>query len=382
MRIFIEPIEPLLFRTGRPFDAGQDNFAESLFPPTPETLQGAVRATVAAYWHPQKNIAEAFKEDGLTQRIGDQQSYGRFRITGLGLGRYAKTDPQTIECLFVPPAHIMKAGMSLHRLIPRPFEKSVTSNFPDARDFYLAPKSMSEDAIPNDDLKPLDGWLTKRDLDDALGRGDITSIKPVKRTDIYLEEPRLGIGIQRGTKAAEEGYLYQVVMIRMNPNPQHDYIYGFVVDIQLTPASPGDAPLTDAQTQQELHLPDAGWMTIGGEQRPAHFRILPTPPGPTTKPPRKRSLLYLATPAVLDDGWKPSSKLAPLDTPLTAAITRYEPIGGWKLDPRHAGGGQKAIRRCVPAGSVYFFDKPLPSLPAFTQHDIEIGYGIYFEGEW
>jgi CRISPR-associated protein Cmr3 len=50
MRIFIEPVEPLLFRTGRPFVAGEYNFAASLFPPTPETLQGALRAAIAVQW--------------------------------------------------------------------------------------------------------------------------------------------------------------------------------------------------------------------------------------------------------------------------------------------------------------------------------------------
>ena len=47
MRIFLEPTEPLLFRTGRSFDAGESGFAETLFPPTPETLQGAIRAAIA-----------------------------------------------------------------------------------------------------------------------------------------------------------------------------------------------------------------------------------------------------------------------------------------------------------------------------------------------
>ena len=86
MRLFIEPTEPLLFRTGRPFDAGQNTFAESLFPPTPETLQGAVRAAIASYWDPQKNIAAAFNDLGLTQLIGDRSGYGRFRVTGIAQG--------------------------------------------------------------------------------------------------------------------------------------------------------------------------------------------------------------------------------------------------------------------------------------------------------
>lgn len=377
MRLFIEPVEPLLFRTGRPFDAGQDSFAESLFPPTPETLQGAVRGTIATYWDPRKNIADAFNDMQLTRRIGDRDGYERFRITGLALGRYYKAHTGTIERLFPTPAHIMKSGTQLHRLLPRLLNEDATANFPDDMHHYLAPERK-----PEDDLKPLEGWLTEVDLYRTLGKGAITDIEIVKKEDIYQEEPRLGIGIQRGTKATEEGYLYQVLMIRMNHNLEHNYIYGFVVDIHLAPLSPDDAPLTDEQVQKELHLPASGWMTLGGEQRTAHFRVLSTPAKHATTSTQERSLLYLATPAAFETGWKPSPHLAPLDTPLTAAIHRYEPIGGWKLNPGDARGENKIMRRCVPAGSVYFFDKRVTSPPALTDHGMEIGYGISYEGEW
>lgn len=378
MRFFIEPVEPLLFRTGRPFDAGQDSFAESLFPPTPETLQGAVRATIATYWDPRKNIADAFNDAQLTSRIGDRDGYGRFRITGLALGRYHKTGTGMVERLFPPPAHIMKSGTQLYRLSPRLLnEEVVTTNFPKDVRYYLAPERE-----PGDDLKPLEGWLTETDLYRALGKEDVTGIETIKRDDIYQEEPRLGIGIQRGTKATEEGYLYQTLMIRMNHHLEHDYTYGFVVDVHLVPLSPHDTPLNDEQIQRELHLPASGWMTLGGEQRSAHFRVLSTPGTYRTTLVGERSLLYLATPAAFETGWKPSPRLAPLNTPLTAAINRYEPIGGWKLNPGDARGENKIMRRCVPAGSVYFFDKRVAFPQALTDYGMEIGYGISYEGEW
>lgn len=377
MRLFIEPTEALLFRTGRPFDAGQDTFAESLFPPTPETLQGAVRATIASYWDSSKNIAQAFNDPKLTSRIGDRNSYGHFRITGLSLGYYQKSQKNNIVRLFPPPAHLMSDGTRTYRLLPHPLGKTVVANFPAGIDYYLDPEKR-----PTDELKPLSGWITETDLYRALDGEDIATIETIKKEEIYQEEPRLGIGIQRGTKATEEGYLYQTVMISMNYNAEHDYIYGFVVDIQLTPPSPGDAPLSDAQIQQELHLPDTGWMTIGGEQRTAHFRILPTPLKFTTSRPQKRTLLYLATPATFGTGWKPSSRFTPLDTPITAAINRYESIGGWKLNPGDAKGTNKDMQRCVSAGSVYFFDKQVTSPQALTDNGSEIGYGITYEGVW
>ncbi|MEO6890509.1 MAG: type III-B CRISPR module-associated Cmr3 family protein [Ktedonobacteraceae bacterium] len=380
MRLFIEPTEPLLFRTGRPFDAGQDTFAESLFPPTPETLQGAVRATIANYWNPQKNSAAAFDDPELTMLIGDRNGYGRFRLTGISLGRYTKDTPEMVERLFSFPAHIVHAstGPRLLRLLPHPFSANTRSNMPEGVYHYLAPAQGS-----SDDMRPVDGWLTETDLYKALQGDDLTGIEIVRRGDVYQEEPRLGIGIQPGTKANQEGFLYQMLMIRMNHALEHPYRYGFVVDVHLASASPNDTPLNSRQVQQELHLPDTGWMTLGGEQRTAHFRVLQPATRPNERSSRERTLLYLATPAIFDTGWKPSPRFVPLDALLTAAINRYESIGGWKLlQPGSAQGENKVMYRCVPAGSVYFFDTHVKPHQPVTDHGMEIGYGITFEGEW
>src|SRR5579864_6784727 len=124
MRIFIEPTEPLLFRTGRPFDAGESNFAESIFPPTPETLQGALRAMIATHWSHKLSLAQAFNDPSLTSLIGDRNGYGRFRITGMALGQYNLKTPEKVERLFPPPAHIMQDEESTFRLIPQAIEET------------------------------------------------------------------------------------------------------------------------------------------------------------------------------------------------------------------------------------------------------------------
>jgi CRISPR-associated protein Cmr3 len=381
MRLFIEPTEPLLFRTGRPFDAGQNTFAESLFPPTPETLQGAVRAAIATYWDPHKNIAAAFNDANLTKLIGDSNGYGRFRVTGIALARYNnnKAQREKVERLFRPPAHIMQTSKDKHllRLLPHPLEKTLHSNLPEGIHHFLQSK---EESGEENDLKPVEGWLTEAGLYKTLGTGELTDIEIIHKDNVYQEEPRLGIGIQLGTKATEEGYLYQMVMIRMNHKLEQDYSYGFVVDIDLAPLSPGDKPLSDEQIRQKLHLPTSGWMILGGEQRTAHFRVLPSTSESVARSTRERTLLYLATPASFKDGWKSSQGIA--SRPITAAINRYESIGGWRLNPGDARGEHKVMRRCVPAGSVYFFNEKVTLTQPLTDDGMEIGYGITYEGEW
>jgi CRISPR-associated protein Cmr3 len=379
MRLFIEPTEPLMFRDGRPFEAGQNNFAQSLFPPTPETLQGAVRAAIAASWDPNKNIAAAFKDTELTKRIGDRDGYGRFRMTGIALGRYDKDDSKTVGRLLPPPAHIMKSDKRLVRLRPDE-KKSIRSNLPAGIDHYLVPTVTLDDG---EDLEPIKGWLPETSLRRTLFPGDLKDIEIVRNHDIYQEESRLGIGVQSSTKATAEGYLYQMQMIRMNHLMDHKYRYGFVVDITLRPEKPGQPPLNDDEIQKELHLDSSGWMTLGGEQRTAHFRVLPSPIlEQTARSAGGRPLLYLATPASFQTGWKPSQQFAPLDAPITAAINRYDSIGGWLLSEGGARGENKAMRRCVPAGSVYFYDKKVTPDQSLTDNGMEIGYGIIYEGEW
>ncbi len=117
---------------------------------------------------------------------------------------------------------------------------------------------------------------------------------------------------------------------------------------------------------------------MGGERRAVRFKAFDTG---TSHVSTKGNLLYLATPAVFSGGWEPDNM--PED-PVAAAVPRYQPIGGWKLDPGKSGGGHnKEMRRCVPAGSVYFFDEKIDIPPSIgSDNTTQIGYGITRTGVW
>src|SRR2546425_6970912 len=194
MRIFIEPTEPLLFRNGRSFDAGESNFAESIFPPTPETIQGAIRAMIAAHTtlvDKTMSIATRFSTDALTQLIGNQNSYGRFRITGLALGKRTKEDG-TIKRLFPAPAHLMKVrfqGADTPKIIQLKREKrdDVISNIPAEMQYLMLPDLGGEKL----DGKPKPpGWITEDNLQIALNsQTDVPELEA--ESDIYTLESRL-----------------------------------------------------------------------------------------------------------------------------------------------------------------------------------------------
>jgi CRISPR-associated protein Cmr3 len=43
------PLDTLFFRDGRPFNAGETVWLESLFPPSGRTLQGVIRSAIIEY---------------------------------------------------------------------------------------------------------------------------------------------------------------------------------------------------------------------------------------------------------------------------------------------------------------------------------------------
>lgn len=69
MWLFIEPNDVWLFRDGKPFDAGADHRARTFFPPTPSTLQGAIRRKVLTLY----NIDFArYRQRDVDQSVADQ----------------------------------------------------------------------------------------------------------------------------------------------------------------------------------------------------------------------------------------------------------------------------------------------------------------------
>ncbi|WP_236010992.1 type III-B CRISPR module-associated protein Cmr3 [Alicyclobacillus fructus] len=123
-----------------------------------------------------------------------------------------------------------------------------------------------------------------------------------------------------------------------------------------------------------------------------------------TEPYRRGDLLRLVllTPCPFRNGWLPQWLDQRMEGELpgthlrvrleTAIVSRYVPVSGWSLaEPR----GPKAMRKCVPAGSVYFFTvleedaertiRPLDlwwSTVADDPQDARDGFGTVAAGRW
>jgi CRISPR/Cas system CMR-associated protein Cmr3 (group 5 of RAMP superfamily) len=96
-------------------------------------------------------------------------------------------------------------------------------------------------------------------------------------------------------------------------------------------------------------------------------------------------LLYFLTPAYFQDGWLSANLSAFVGDRarlVSAAVERYQSIGGWELEPGTARGRAKTTRRCIPAGSIYYFDRSVSVNCPVTEYGWQIGYGITYTGAW
>ena len=115
-----------------------------------------------------------------------------------------------------------------------------------------------------------------------------------------------------------------------------------------------DGNLTKLQfliTYDDLSLKKEGWLNIGGERRIGFFKEEEPHDISISKITQPMCKVYLSTPAIFKDGWKPQELLNRYGlTLISAAIGRSQPIGGWDLNKWEP----KPMVQTVSAGSVYF----------------------------
>ena len=73
MILELQPLDTLFFRDGKPFNKGEENWADAIFPPFPATIYGALRT---AYFNEHIEIFEKLKSEGAKYcSMGMSQDY-------------------------------------------------------------------------------------------------------------------------------------------------------------------------------------------------------------------------------------------------------------------------------------------------------------------
>ncbi len=347
--LFLTPLDVWLFRDGKPFDAHSDHRAQSLFPPYPTVIQGAIRSQELILKH--VNLHDHAQ---IEATVGTAENYGALKLRGPFIAQ--STDRPT---LYLPqPADAYTVDKTSHTFRsatpPRALATRAIANTPTPCLIGLGEKPQ----------KPETGlWLTLADLQRYLAGETVTG---VKGDQLFERETRLGIARQDATRTTEEGMLYEVEFIRLQNG------VGLYVEMA------GYAG-----------WPESGLLRIGGEGHGAQFTEVPAiewPIIPEILPTLFK--IYFATPTYFTHGWQPTNwdKFFTGNVELVAAaVSRYETIGGFDW----ASGQHKPARRYVPAGSVYYFRSQGTARlqshlvqQAITDWGAEIGFGQIIISEW
>lgn len=376
MWLFIEPLDVWLFRDGRPFDAGADHRARSLFPPNPTTIQGVIRSQVLCFYDVD---LKAFKRGEVAKEVSEQ--------IGLpsGKGRPGTLGSLRIEGPFV--ARREKEGIMPYFARPGDIAQVKRENPSDLtiKLVQLEVESSSQNVVanwPQDGLRPLvyrgDKKVESKPLwvsGAALGRYLTDREEAVsgwqEGTDflqteaLFSREGRFGVGIDSRVKRPVEGFLYQIEYVRPRP------------DVGL---------LVNVSGLDESKWPEQGLLSIGGEARAGRFMKVPKPSvWPSNRPGGGKTKVYVATPAYFSAGWAPAGWDGYFNSApgylRAASVGRYQSVGGWDV----AHNRPKPMRRYVPAGSLYYFDEPVGDEKkrlCDDPFDAKIGFGHYFIGRW
>jgi CRISPR-associated protein Cmr3 len=373
--LFIEPTDVWLFRDGKPFDAGSDHRARSLFPPNPTTMQGVIRSKLLmasgvplpAYGRQDPSAQAAIGQIGLP---GDQPP---FALHGPFVARYGRRAGSSAQVTaYLPlPADVVTVGQQY--CISEPLKDNpFRANWPQDGLLPLWVRT-------NQPIKDEVGWLTWDQVLPCLNRTPPTRDQALKDQRLFVHESRFGVGIDSRMKRPEEGRLYQVEFAR----PRKEI--GLLVEVD------------DSHLPAKIQFPADGLTSIGGESRGGRYEIVAfTPPANPWPAPdndgKTRLKLYFATPTWFAKGWQAadwSNWLGGNNLRLmSAAVRRAQSIGGARIDTESQRGNfQKAMYRYVPAGSVFFFeaDGPITYTGApvtDSPDDGQIGFGQVLAGKW
>jgi CRISPR-associated protein Cmr3 len=355
-KIRLQAIDTLFFRDGRPFSMGDDSWANTVFPPSPTTAYGFLRAV---YFNKNLNqYKNANKDNDPTQNLniiyyGLEWKHDGIaeRIYPLPLDLVIDDDNETFHLL------------ELHE------NDSIN-------DAYSMPCKLLPGAeLSGKKIRSTKGeyYITETQLKDYL-TGNI-KLTPFKLSGILTNEPK--IGISRDRKDSENKKLYRINQIR--PQSEKGRINflltynGMKEDLQT-----GIYRRFGGETKQVF----VEKINESISEKLHHITNMPVFTG--EKDEEVTVKMYLASPAVFKQGWKPE-----LNTCLqivTAVIGNTRHIGGWDMQKKRP----KKMVQAVPAGTVYYIkgktedvnkfiaDYHGKKLPQIEQSYHKQGYGLVY----
>lgn len=360
--VFIRPRDVWMFRDSKPFSAGQNFVARSMFPPTPQTMQGVLRTHY------------------LETRGVDFRAYAQRRVDSRileAVGGPATNDhPADIGALQIDGPFVAKAARGrIERFYPAPLDLLWSSE--SKRYALLQPSEAQPDFYtepPFEGWRPLDGggagykeldrWMDQRQFDRYL-HGEIAGLGTLtEESSLFTFEERPGLSVDHRTRTNTKSLYYRARFVR-----PHDDV-GLLVHVSPDLFDAGHGPIA-----------------IGGESRFGDYTVADVPeikPAAT----KGRLRVILLTPAYFSGGvfprerdWSPWVGGGRL---VSYVVGRPQLISGWDV----ARNQPKPLRHYIPAGSVFFFEDAQWKGERFAEtpdNEVSfsaIGFGQVALGSW
>jgi CRISPR-associated protein Cmr3 len=356
--IFLRPVDVWMFRDGRPFDAGSGHRAESLFPPYPSVIQGAIRTF--------RMIHENIPQEKVAEILGTAHDYKKLEVRGpfiakLENGKAIRYYPQPADAIIEDDSMLKPALLTDLKTIQDKVRVSSSMPYLIGYENMLEKAKKGTSAGKKQEHKQKELlWISETEFEKyKLG----SSATATPESKLFVREDRFGIGINNDSRVVKEGMLYEAQFIR----PCKDV--GLLIEVG---------------GKGYENFPENGVMQLGGESRSAWFEKVEADPLPSPKKGKNGYKVYFATPAYFENGWRTdwNKAFGKADALKAAAIGRYESIGGFD---RASKDNHKPAFRYVPAGSVYYFEceneiniSQLTDLDSLKQ----IGFGQVILKEW
>jgi CRISPR-associated protein Cmr3 len=329
-----EAIDTLFFRDGTPHNAGEGGGLgiKSIFPPYIFTLQGAIRTGLAIGkgWTPDSDIP-------FPEKLGDGDYLGEISFEGPYL-KYGK------DHLFPVPLNLLHKGLEKFSLVV-PQEKSYDTDMGKVRlpvlvEALRGAKSMSDFMITEDILNNL---LNGEKL-------NVNKKGFIEKSELWEEEERAGIGIDKSTRTSKQGMLYFTSHIRPKPK------LSIVVKVK--------------GINEKWHQNVPSVIPLGGEGRMATVKItddktiLPPMPELKIEAAKIRFTVTLITPGCiwpLEDTGKITGCMKNLikkgyqvipGNCISACIGKLKQVGGFDIEKREP----RPLIPIIPPGSMWFYE--------------------------
>ncbi len=330
------PNDTLFFRGGEPMGMGESHFQTSIFPPSPETFIGAIRTLVIArnssgdfggYKNDKYSNKDWYKEVGFGELPESFNFIGPFLNKGN-------------DILFTPPSNLFVTSDKEKFAIALPKHLNEVKHSSRLKHIMWIDKN---NGVDSSDWKPVGDYITVKGMEKYL-KGSTASLNKddfIQSNDIFENEKRTGIALNRGLRTVKEGHLFMTSHKRFKINA------GFVFHLNGVSSFPDSDILQLGGENRTVIYEKTSDLTFPFFEKGVEFLV-------TTMPFKVNKVIdEIPVPDFLDDDLNVLLPGGVKSKLISYSVNRPLLLGGWDM----ANNKSKAMVQYLPAGSVFYFER-------------------------